>query len=443
MRRVSAAIGTSVFVVGLLGGAAAASGQSSPRLIPTAIDPTGMAVSAVSNRAYLPGLRVETNERVMGVVDVATGIVNTIALSIELAPAQGPSQSVVALSPATNRVYFRGWDTTGPVLAVFDGATDAISTLPVPVDAVAITVNPAAAKVYVIGNQWETGERVLAIVDEPTGAISSVPLLLNPLAAVADTVASRLYVVCESQLLVLDGSTGAVVSSWPLPWIMAAGVAWLPSTGHVYVPGVQASNGQPLLLDVDPVSGATLEIALPLAPRAVAANTNTGRIFISGLTVPNSERRLAVLEASTGAVTVVDVDPIDTYASYLAVNNVTGQILFGGLTYSDNERVVAVLDDASCSCPGPPGPSGPPGPPGPPGLDGPAGPPGPPGPPGLDGPAGPPGPPGPPGPGFPVGSLLYMLPGSTPPGFTYVGRFRQALDKGKVLSVNVWVKTQN
>jgi hypothetical protein len=77
---------------------------------------------------------------------------------------------------------------------------------------------------------------------------------------------------------------------------------------------------------------------------------------------------------------------------------------------------------------GPAGPSGDAGPPGPPGAMGPTGPTGPEGPPGTTGAPGASGPPGPTGALAEQvpGSLLMMVPGSTPPaGYAFVGTFRE------------------
>jgi Collagen triple helix repeat (20 copies)/FG-GAP-like repeat/FG-GAP repeat len=125
-----------------------------------------------------------------------------------------------------------------------------------------------------------------------------------------------------------------------------------------------------------------------------------------------------------------------------------------GTAESGSDSLMITVQPLAPALVGPPGPPGPPGPDGPAGPQGPQGPqgvpgatgaPGPVGPAGPAGPQGPAGPPGPAGPDWPIGSILYMVPGSTPPpGFRLIGTFKQAIPGGPgpavVLPIAVYEK---
>ncbi len=457
MKRIVSAFGRIVIaaLVGLLGSELEARAQTLNRVITTGVEPVaGFAVNPLGNRAYVPG-HSETGQ-VVAIVEIATDVVSTVPLngfSVLRPPYPGMGKpNCVAVDSITNRVFFTAINDANMerTLVVLDGATNSLTTTPVPLDATTVAVNPSAGKVYLSGYEYPTGTRVFVIVDELTGAVSSTPIpLWSPFALAVDTSGNRAYLVCQDGLLVLDGLTGAVLASWPVT-VDPVGAAWIPATGRVYIPGMQWAGGQSVVQEIDPATGATQDILLPnlYSLRAASANPTTARLVVSGQT-SDGQPRLAAMDASTRTVTAVDASPMDVYSSSLAANTATSQVLFAGLKSGTGERVLAVFDDDACGCAGPPGPPGPPGPMGPPGPDGaqgPAGPrgsAGPRGPAGIPGPKGPIGPPGPPGPGFTAGSLLYMSHGSVPPaGFVLLGSFQQSLET-RILRVDVWMKAKS
>src|SRR5262245_54698930 len=258
-----------------------ASSQTLLEVIPTNVDPIGVAVSSATNRAYLPGFESQTNQRIIGVVDLGTKAVSKIPLD-NLLPWSDPTWlgDRVGFHLATQLLYFVAQQDSKNVLATFDEKTGAITTLPLQLGFVTgFAFNPSTGRSFLLGHDM-AGQRLLEIVSGGVAAQYPLPMFFG-VAATTNPSTDELYVfgaddVGQSRLIVIAGASGAVTANIPVDGDAFA-LAWSPSASRVYAPGLHFSGGSWAMSIIDPASGAVEYAPLSFSPRRAVANVEAGK----------------------------------------------------------------------------------------------------------------------------------------------------------------------
>src|SRR6185503_8848916 len=129
---------------------------------------------------------------------------------------------------------------------------------PIPIDGADVAVNSLTNRIYVVGFNGETGEKALVIVDGASSAITMIPVSFYSYAVAVDAVADRVYVkaltVPESQqvLAVLDGA-GNTIALYPVSvgTLSPGGISVDPSTHRGYLAGIEDPTGRRVVEVVD------------------------------------------------------------------------------------------------------------------------------------------------------------------------------------------------
>jgi hypothetical protein len=221
-------------------------------------------------------------------------------------------------------------------------------------------------------------------------------------------------------LAALNGADNSIVTApVGVESSMFAGIALDSSRHHVYLPGATL-DGQRIVQVIDLVNSSSRTISMNLDPTSTAIDPSTNRVYMTGLTLPDSQRVIGVLAGAGDTVTTIPVDldaGLGLRVASIAVNSATGRIYVAGFTFPNGQAVIEVFEGGGGGAVGPAGPPDPPGPPGP------------------------PGPQGPPGASLPSGSLLYLVHGAPPPsGYTFIGSFIQLLVGKPPLTVDAYRK---
>lgn len=267
--------------------------------VPVGDGPTGVAVNPTTHWIYVPNSDSDT-------VSVIDGITNTV---IDTIPVGDPR--AVAVDDVGNRIYVLNSD--GPAsLWVIDGATNTV-TATVPLlecdargDDAAVTANPVTNLIYISCRDILTPPTASVWVID--GASNSVVdrLALGeswPMGAAVNPATNRIYVadygdpalLIPGAVLVIDGSTNAVVDTVPLLG-HPQGVAVNPTSNRVY----GASWAEISVIDgtTNEVVGDPIPVGQSHAPSSVAVNSNTGRIYVAD----SVDDTVSVIWDSTGAV---------------------------------------------------------------------------------------------------------------------------------------------
>ena len=108
--------------------------------------PPKIALNMATDRLYMPALEMQPFGPVLAVYDGITDSITTIPLT-------RPQVHSIAVNPYTNRVYLTGQIASrGPSSLVIDGVTHAITEIPVDFQAGAgMAVNPQTNRIYMQG----------------------------------------------------------------------------------------------------------------------------------------------------------------------------------------------------------------------------------------------------------------------------------------------------
>jgi DNA-binding beta-propeller fold protein YncE len=392
-------------------GSAPATAQSLLHVVPTGVHPTGIAVNYLNNRIYVPGIETSSGRSVVAIVNGADHAVTVIPLAPVIlgpAPDGGLGARMASLDTTTNTLYVAGREAGHSVLAVVSGYDLGITTIPLDVDVVdAVAVNSRTNRIYVSGRGGPLFQHLLSVINGADSIAHHLILEFDPGVVAVDASANLVYVagVGDGQRLVavFDGATNARLATVALDAQVNA-IAVNGATGFVYLTGLTEAG--PVVFRLDPGTHAVSSVALDGSPIGLAVNATTNTAYVG---MPASEAgTLAAVNGADLTTTTVDV-PVRF--PQIDVNVATNRVYLAGFSQT-GQQLLAVVEGVAGTIP-----TGPPGPPGP------------------------PGPAGPPGPSWPPGSLLYMLPGSTPPeGFTFVGRFQQSLHGDRAIAIEVYSK---
>jgi YVTN family beta-propeller protein len=143
--------------------------------------------------------------------------------------------SALALNPVTRKVYVLSDDSRGPIVEI-DGATNAARRITAPGHAsvpAVVAANPATNRIYAaFANE-------LVVVDGATHALTYLPIGSAQVLAV-DSAANKVYALVGNRtLVVIDGATHALTSIPVGPG--ASGIAVNPNTRRAYVSGDSVS----------------------------------------------------------------------------------------------------------------------------------------------------------------------------------------------------------
>jgi DNA-binding beta-propeller fold protein YncE len=393
-------------------GSAPATAQSLLHVVPTGVQPIGIAVNYLNNRIYVPSIETSSGRSVLAIVNGADHAVTSIPLAPVIlgpAPDGGLGARIASLNTTTNTLYVAGREAGHSVLAAVNGYDLGITTIPLDVDVVdAVAVNSRTNRIYVSGRGGPLFQHLLSVINGADTSAHHLILEFDPGVVAVDAAANLVYVVGigdgQRLVAVFDGATNARLATVALDAQVNA-IAVNGATGFVYLTGLTQAG--PVVFRLDPGTHAVTSAALDGSPIGLAVNPSTNTIYV-GMFAGDAGTLLAAVNGADLATTTVDV-PVSF--PQIDVNVATNRVYLAGSSRT-GQQALAVVEGVAGTIP-----TGPPGPPGP------------------------PGPAGPPGPSWPPGSLLYMLPGSTPPeGFTFVGHFQQSLHGDRAIAVEVYLK---
>ena len=181
----------------------------------------------------------------------------------------------VAINPRTNRLYVANSGSTN-VSVIDAGTRQVVATIPLSTRPHAVGVNQRSGRVYVA-----TAESSVVVVSgDSNETITTIPLSSRPLSLGIDHRTDRVFVATSDPVVnVIDGPSSRVVGTIALAG-RPSSVAVIPETNRVYVTSQEAGT----LSIVDGTSFAVLA-TLPAGPRpcGVAANPRSRRVYVTSL----------------------------------------------------------------------------------------------------------------------------------------------------------------
>ncbi len=231
----AAAVSSLALLLPLAVGSGTASAQPSAgytaSYIPTATEPTSVAVDAVTDTAYFG----EINPAQVTVFDGAT---DTVTTTVSLPGA--PEPHGIAVDPVTDTVYVvvgLSSVTDTPVVVVIDGATNTVTdTIPLPADSDAgsIAVDSSTDTVFVV--EEEAG--AVAVIDGSTDSITttvSTGTGTLPYALAVDETAGLVWVGdVTGNVIAISEASDSVTETTSLGGVDVESIAVDPTVGTVY-----------------------------------------------------------------------------------------------------------------------------------------------------------------------------------------------------------------
>lgn len=258
-----------------------------------------VAVNHVTNCAYVGGFGIR-------VIDYD----NTVPFTIPV------NTDAVAVDPTRNLIYA----TTGAGLAVIDGVTHVITTIPLPLGVPgnagygSIAVNPVTNRVYVGDSDLNANVQLahVIVVNRNTNTISTIPISV-PGAGYAfiddidvNPVTNRIYVSVLDQygvattprIMVIDGATNTIIAQISTrlgPFGQSGQLTVNPSTNriHTFI-STNTPGGVPLAVINGSTNAIESTLMLPFTqtpfpgccvPLGLAANPTTDRIYVTRVDV--------------------------------------------------------------------------------------------------------------------------------------------------------------
>lgn len=225
--------------------------------IPVGQNPNGIAVSAMSKRAYASLIGTSS----VAVIDTSIdAVITTIPL-----PGSG---YIAAVSGDAERVYvsvgFAG-------VAVIDATTNSVATT-IPISgAYRLALSPDGSRLYVA-----TQSGGVAVVDTSTNTVVNTISMSAAYGVAANPLGTRLYVVAQTGILVFDAATGAPIASIPMD-ISGDGAIVVSANGsRAYAPG----GGTLGVIDTSSNSLLT-SIPLGFVGLGVAVSADGTRVYVT------------------------------------------------------------------------------------------------------------------------------------------------------------------
>ncbi len=250
----------------------------------------------------------------------------------------------IAVNPATDKIYVVNDDTSGRV-TVIDGATNALTTVAVGTNPDSIAVNPATNKVYVANG----GSNNVTVIDGATNTTSTVAVGDSPDCVVVNSTTNKIYVVNVSSVNLSKGTVTAIDGATNVATTIAAGgvnpnfAAVDEATNRIYVLNLDAAGSAS---EIDGVSLADTVINEPgIVPVGITVNPATNKIYVAdangyGVTVIDGATHTFVELMPGGDVSAIAVNSVTN--KIYAANNVGGDVTLANGT-------VTVIDGATNS----------------------------------------------------------------------------------------------
>jgi DNA-binding beta-propeller fold protein YncE len=222
--------------------------------------PGGIAVNPVSNKAYV----THWNQSVIVEIDGATR--DTAVITV------GSNGGSIVANPVTNKVYAY----CAPNITVIDGYTRRIiKNIPVGNSMDMVALNPATNRLYV-SNGDEFQPRVYVIDGELDSVVAAVTTGATPTGIGINRVTNRIYVACgaNGEVTEIDGATNAAETYYAGSdnWRVAVDEA----LNKVYLTCPQGHS----VTVIDEANPGITEVALSGAPGEIAVNPVSGLVYV-------------------------------------------------------------------------------------------------------------------------------------------------------------------
>lgn len=281
-----------------------------------------------------------------GDVTVIDGTTNLPATITDGMGFQSVNPFAVAVDPANHTVYVnvrvnssgfgRGCYYQNEYLTVVSGDTftlsgvysplfGSINTNPLPLS---VDVNPLSNEIYWLGLiVGRSG--AIAVIDGKTNAVTAkVPVGGQLIAVAVNSAANKVYVLAQngsgSNVTVVDGVTNSASILADLSTTVANAIAVNPKSNTIYVTSAQSNN----LTVIDGATGSiTATIAAGSSPEAVAVDPQTNFIYVAnaGNSQSGDPGDITVIDGTTHETTTL-LDPNAKNPSAVAVNPITNKI---------------------------------------------------------------------------------------------------------------------
>ena len=208
----------------------------------------GIAANPTTNQIYVAA-------KFPAVIEGATNALNRISSSFDAGR--------VDVNPVTNEIYFAGGLLTvpgGPAVAVVDGSNNTVTaTLTLAASASAVAVNPITNEIYLTIPQNGT----VSVIDGATSAITTIPVGSNPFSLAINPVTNKIYVANNgsNNITVIDGATNATTTLTDSTASGPNAVAVDALTNQIYV----ANSGSATVTVINGSTNALTSIILPNA----------------------------------------------------------------------------------------------------------------------------------------------------------------------------------
>lgn len=232
----------------------------------------------------------------------------------------------IAVNPATNKIYVLNQNSNN--LTVIDGATYNTNTVLTGNVPNAAAVNAATNKIYVAN--W--GSSSVTVIDGATNLTTTVSVGSHPFALAVNPVTNKIYVAnyASNNVTVIDGATNQTTTAGAgsNPFALAVN----PTTNKIYV----ANCGSNDVAIIDGATNLTTMVAAGIYPRAVAVDPFADKIYV----VNYSSGNVSAIDGATNLVTPVATG---TYPTAVTVNPITGQ----AYVTNSGSGTTTVIDEAT------------------------------------------------------------------------------------------------
>ncbi|WP_049761964.1 YncE family protein [Candidatus Korobacter versatilis] len=243
----------------------------------------------------------------------------------------GVAPVAVAINPATNKIYVVNSCGTDPAcggpgsVSEIDGKTKQVQTIVVGSSPQAIAINPLTNKIYVT-----SPANNVTVIDGATRGTTTVSVGGNPAAVAVNPITNKIYVASsKSTVTVIDGVTNGTT-------ILSVGSSGLDvgvnqATNEIYVP---LGNGT--IAVIDGVTNSISTVADVPGLHFVAINSVTNKIYVSN----NFDSSVEVIDGATKSTAMI---PVGTNPWKIVVNSVSNKVYVADVASND----VTVIDGAT------------------------------------------------------------------------------------------------
>jgi YVTN family beta-propeller protein len=291
--------------------------------IPLAEDPQGIAYDSANGEMFV----ADDYLGALAVNDTS----NQVAGAFPLAGGSSTEAWLVAVDPASDRVYVATTTGANGSVTALDGSSGAVLGSFGVADPGGLATDPTSARVYVTSDSSNAVE----VFDGSTlTELASIPVGSDPQGIAYDRSNGYLYVANDdstnlngtssgvANVTVLDPATGRAVASIPVG-LVPGGVVYDPQNGYVYVANELSNN----VTVIDPASQSAIasipvgEVGISLAGgNEIAVSPSTGLLYVAN----EGSDNVTVINGSTNSV--VGSVPVGMGPVGVAVDPATGLV---------------------------------------------------------------------------------------------------------------------